>query len=943
MNVSVIIPAYNAAKTLAETLESLLAQTHSDWEAIVVDDGSKDQTAVIAASFAERDSRVRTFSQPQGGEAAARNAGIALARYDWLLFLDADDWISPAHLERMTGELMAHPELDAVHCGSARVAPDGTLIAEKYLPPTGDLFPTLARRVAFPIHACIVRRSLVESSGKFDTSLRTCPDWDLWQRIARMGARFGAVREVLAFYRMRPNSASLEAYQLFKDAFRVLCQGHAPDPRVKNPHADHANGRPREEIQSQEFYLLSWCAGLLLGSGADARPLLELVKDDRYSELYADAVAQSIFEAAPLPTCQPPHAWEQLWPKIQQRVNAFLVALENQSMAPNLAHRARVSLQKMILKHSSTWQPMMEDFENTIESQNARLEKHAQTIKEQGDFIEQLKNDIENRKTWLEKHEHTIESQNAWLEKHAQTIKEQGDFIEQLKKDKLLLEEERSNLRNDLGEKINLLSVEHDKLLHSPERRVGDILLNRLRLRGPLKLLNVSLKIVERLFVTLRHQLTVAELAAESRFFAGRGGRYRTLATVCTTFPIYSQTFVYQELTQLARHGFDVRLIYSKLDRRDYLQTQFARLWKAKRCMFINTSVHERDFDRYCTRMPEKVELLIQRLCGASGLTRHDLVRQGNFLQAFSFTRMVEAYRPHYLHSYFFYDRSLMALVASYLLDIPRGISCYADHLLKDYELKVVPLHLELCDVVIATSERIKQELLDIAPQANPNRILVKPNAIDTEHFVSLERAEPEANAPFRLVCVSRIEPKKGLLYLVEAVHLLRQRGLRVEAHLVGTTDDWSEASRDYKRKLDQRISELDLWGTVHLEGRQNAEGVLRFLRLAHLFVAPFVETESGDKDGIPTAVLEGMATGLPAVATDAGSITEVIDDGRDGVLVPQRDAVALANAIEDLLRDPDRRRWLSREAVDKVRRRFDVRVCEKTFHDRVRALIETR
>ncbi len=96
---------------------------------------------------------------------------------------------------------------------------------------------------------------------------------------------------------------------------------------------------------------------------------------------------------------------------------------------------------------------------------------------------------------------------------------------------------------------------------------------------------------------------------------------------------------------------------------------------------------------------------------------------------------MVEAYRPEYLHSYFFYDRSLMALVAGYLLDIPRGVSCYADHLLKDYELKVVPLHLELCGIVIATSERIKQELLEIAPQTDPNRILVKPNGIDTECF----------------------------------------------------------------------------------------------------------------------------------------------------------------------------------------------------------------
>jgi glycosyltransferase involved in cell wall biosynthesis len=440
-----------------------------------------------------------------------------------------------------------------------------------------------------------------------------------------------------------------------------------------------------------------------------------------------------------------------------------------------------------------------------------------------------------------------------------------------------------------------------------------------------------------------QQRLSVARLAADSRVLEACGKRHRVLATVCDTFPIYSQTFVYQELTQLARNGFDLRLIYSKLDSRDYLSSQFAHLWKGKRRLFLNRRLHEKDFAHYQSRMPEKVERLIQRLCEASGMARHDLIHHDNFLQSFSFTRMVEAYRPEYLHSYFFYNGSLMALVAGYLLNIPRGISCYADHLLKDYELKVVSLHLELCDIVIATSERIKRELLEIAPHADTNRILVKPNGINTECFPRLERTEPAEGGPFRLVSVCRIEPKKGLLDLVEAVSLLRQRGLQVEAHMVGTVDEWSQASRDYKRKLDQRISELNLWGKVHLEGRQNLDGVLRFLRFGHLFVAPFVETESGDKDGIPTALLEGMATGLPAVATDAGSITEVIDAGRDGVLVSQHDTVALADAIETLLKDPTRRRQMGREAAQEVRRRFEAKDCEKALHERVRAMVESR
>ena len=267
------------------------------------------------------------------------------------------------YLERMTTELRAKPNLDAVHCGYARVAADGTQVIETYQPPIGDMFPTLARRAAFPVHACIVRKACVEEVGRFDPSLRTSPDWDLWQRIARTGACFGAVREVLAFYRMTPSSASLNAYQLFKDNLRVLRQGHAPDARVRNPKPEHANGALPEHVQTQEFYLLAWCAGLLLGSRQDARPLLEMVSEDCFPELYPNAVAQCIFEAAALPNCQPPQVWEKLWLDIQQNIEDFLVALERQSQAPDLAQRTSVALKTMILKHSPNWSAIVDEWE----------------------------------------------------------------------------------------------------------------------------------------------------------------------------------------------------------------------------------------------------------------------------------------------------------------------------------------------------------------------------------------------------------------------------------------------------------------------------------------------------------------------------------------------------------------------------------------------------
>ena len=422
-----------------------------------------------------------------------------------------------------------------------------------------------------------------------------------------------------------------------------------------------------------------------------------------------------------------------------------------------------------------------------------------------------------------------------------------------------------------------------------------------------------------------------------SRILSLRGS-VRIASTACWEFPIYSQTFVYQELNELARRGFTVRFLYSKLNPRSYLPPQFSSVWRAKRKIVLHHAVCERDYQYYCQRMPEKVESLVRKVCSASGMSPDDLRNHYHFKQAFAFTRSVEACRPDYLHSYFFYEGTLFTLFASYLLDIPRGVSCYADHMLQDYVLKLVPWHLEQCSLVIATSARIKRELMAIAPQADPDRILVKPNAIDSSRFPATVRPEPAPGRPFRLTCVSRIEPKKGIQYLVEAVRRLLDRNLNISVHVLGGVDD-NEICRNYAKAVEDLICELGVAHAFHLEGRLPGPEIQNFLRDSHLFLAPFVETETGDKDGIPTALLEAMATGLPAVATDAGSITEVIDHERDGIIVPQRDPDTMGEAIAKLLAEPERRQRMGKEAAAKIRRCFDVTVCEKLFHNRIRAV----
>ena len=184
-------------------------------------------------------------------------------------------------------------------------------------------------------------------------------------------------------------------------------------------------------------------------------------------------------------------------------------------------------------------------------------------------------------------------------------------------------------------------------------------------------------------------------------------------------------------------------------------------------------------------------------------------------------------------------------------------------------------------------------------------------------------------------MCVSRVDPKKGLLDLVDAMRLLRDDGVAVDVDLVGA-DDGSAESRAYAARLEARSSELGLSSVVRLQGRRGQEEVLRFLQRAHLFVAPFVELDSGDKDGIPTALLEAMSTGLPVVATDAGSIEEPLRHGESGIIVAQRNPAALADGIRTALRDPELRRRLGRAGARIVRDQYDTSRCDALLHERI-------
>jgi glycosyltransferase involved in cell wall biosynthesis len=179
--VSVVIPAYNAERFVSESINSALAQTHSDVEVIVVDDSSTDGTARVLERYG---SEIRVHRQPNAGAATARNAGASLATGEWLAFLDADDLWERTKLERQLADsaAAAWAYSNRTNFGSRGDVP--VLQSDVTAMHDGDVFIQLLSENFITSSSVLIRRELFRQLGGFNTQLRNAEDWDLWLRVA---------------------------------------------------------------------------------------------------------------------------------------------------------------------------------------------------------------------------------------------------------------------------------------------------------------------------------------------------------------------------------------------------------------------------------------------------------------------------------------------------------------------------------------------------------------------------------------------------------------------------------------------------------------------------------------------------------------------------------------------------------------------------------------
>lgn len=210
--VSIIVPCYKQAHFLNESLQSVLNQTYTYWECIIVNDGSPDHTETIAKQWCVKDERFKYLYKENGGLSSARNAGITISKGEFILPLDADDILHSSYLEFLVPQLENNTNLVVVSCYSNFFIDNINNIVHKQKP-IGTTFHALLYENIM-IATSLYRKSSWEAVGGYDEQMKTgFEDWEFWIAITKNGLEFKFVEEFLFYYRRTKNSMLTDTLQ----------------------------------------------------------------------------------------------------------------------------------------------------------------------------------------------------------------------------------------------------------------------------------------------------------------------------------------------------------------------------------------------------------------------------------------------------------------------------------------------------------------------------------------------------------------------------------------------------------------------------------------------------------------------------------------------------------------------------------------------------------
>ena len=379
------------------------------------------------------------------------------------------------------------------------------------------------------------------------------------------------------------------------------------------------------------------------------------------------------------------------------------------------------------------------------------------------------------------------------------------------------------------------------------------------------------------------------------------------------TYPKLSETFILNEILELERQGLNLH-IFSLRQRKDKRVHPGVEQVKAS-VTYIPTVLPTFDTAQETELIEAHVELFQQdsetyMQALEFYLSRQEDRRLHEFLQGGYLALQLQRLGITHLHAHFANIPTATAEIAQVFFQVPYSITAHA----KDIYLSdaaALDRRMSKAEFVLTCTDFNRQYLSDLSTSRTPIHLAY--------HGLDLDRFQPNPAAPKDAVplilSVGRFCEKKGFPYLFKACQILKQVGLSFQCAIAG----WGELEPQFR----QQIAELGLEDTVTLVGKLTQEKLVKYYERASLFVLPCLVTDDGDRDGIPNVLLEAMAMELPVISTDISGISELVQSGHNGVLVSEKDEVAIAQALEALLRQPRLRAQLGQRGRTTVIEKF--------------------
>ncbi len=393
---------------------------------------------------------------------------------------------------------------------------------------------------------------------------------------------------------------------------------------------------------------------------------------------------------------------------------------------------------------------------------------------------------------------------------------------------------------------------------------------------------------------------------------------------VLKRFPRLSETFILNEILELERQGTAVE-IFSLLRPPAEFKHNLVENVQAPVTYLPGASVAGALTVRRTSGSGKLNKIELSQLIEPDGLP-FDETMPGKSgaettalaVKALTVAMLARARGINHLHAHFGSDATTVAMLAKRLGGLPFSFTAHARDIYHNYtdaktDDRMRAAKIAEADFVVTVSEYNRRHLAGLVENPNASKIHRLYNGIDLQRF----SVDARKRKPAHILAVGRLVEKKGFSDLIEAIRVLRANRKELTCTVVG--------DGPLRPALQEQIDQAGQGNVTTLAGPQPQERLIELMGHATLLALPCVVAESGDRDGLPTVLLEALASGLPCVSTNVAGIGEIIENGKTGLLVPPRTPHELAQALHRLLSSPGLRSKFSTTGRAKAERDFDL------------------